>query len=146
MLKDADKFKKMEVHLAQNGVIENFEKENGKILGRVMIDLGKIPDNLREEVLKNHNEEDVFVFDCTFDFYDILVGIAIDKDTFEMVSNIWFTEQDENPERPDQVWIDFFVKMLAENILSSIKTDGGFGIPEYIFVNNDSELVAVPSV
>lgn len=145
MLKGADNFRKLEDQLEENGVIENFEKENGPILGRVMIDLGEIPNNLRSEVLKNHTEEEIYVFDCSFDFYDILIGMAIDKDTFEPVSKIWFTEQAENAEHPDEVWIKFFVEMLAENILSVIKAGEGFGIPVCILVNDDSELVAVPS-
>lgn len=55
MLIDQQAFKILEEGLTEEGKIEKFEKESGKILGSVMITLGEIPSNLKEEVLKEKN-------------------------------------------------------------------------------------------
>lgn len=46
MLKDKKAFEKVEESLKEKGIIEKFENENGKILGRIMITLTDKPDIL----------------------------------------------------------------------------------------------------
>lgn len=143
MLIDLKSFQGIELVLKENGEIKKFEEENGKILGRVMITLGDIPQELKEEVLKDSEEEDLYIFNCSFDFYNSVLGIALNKENLELVSGLWITEQKEGAEKPAQDWIDFFVRMIVENV---IENKNGLGLPIYIFVNNDSEMVIVPTI
>lgn len=103
MLFDIEAFEKIEKELLEKGKIEEFEKENGKIKGRMMITLGNIPDDLEIE-LKN----DFFVFIGSFDFYDASVGVAIDKEAKEFAGGLWITPQADDAEQPSKDWIKFF--------------------------------------
>ncbi|WP_311482014.1 hypothetical protein [uncultured Anaerococcus sp.] len=142
MLIDPIKFNELEVVLREKGKLEEFEKESGEILGRAMITLGEIPEELKREVLKDYNDKEVYVFNCSFDFYDSYLGIALEKQSLRPISSIWITDQQEGSDVPSQDWIKFFVRVLAEYVINN---DGGFGIPLYIFVNDDSELVIEPT-
>ena len=141
MLIDAAKFNDVEVLLRERGELDKFEKESGEILGRAMITFGEVPEDLKEDVLKDHDEEDVDVFNCSFDFFDSYLGMALDKQTMRPVGKIWGTEQVEGSEQPDQVWIEFFVRIVAEYFFNN---KDGFGVPLYIFFNDDAELVIEP--
>lgn len=79
MLIDPQAFEILEKGLTEEGKIEKFEKESGKILGRAMITLGDIPSDLKEEVLKDNKLEDLYIFNCSFDFYDSILGVALYK-------------------------------------------------------------------
>lgn len=88
MLKDPDRFKALEEEIRERGIIEQFEEENGPILGRMIIDRGEIPENLRADSLQTHNEEDIYVFDCSFDFYQATLGLAFDRSSYDLVGHI----------------------------------------------------------
>ena len=119
MLIDAMKFNDLEVTLREKGEIERFEKESGEILGRAMITFGEVPEELKNEVLKDYNEEDVCVFNCSFDFFDFYLGAALDKQSLKFVSNVWVTEQVEGAGKANREWIEFFVRMLAEYVIKN---------------------------
>lgn len=141
MLIDPSSFKRLEDSLIEQGKIEKFEKESGKILGRVMITIGSIPDDIKEDVLRDNEEDDLIIFNCSFDFYNSTLGIALYKKDLKLASRIWITEQEEGAEKPSQDWIEFFIRLLVEYVIES---NDGFGCPIYAFVNNDSEMVIVP--
>ncbi|MDU1832242.1 hypothetical protein [Finegoldia magna] len=141
MLIDPSSFKRLEDSLIEQGKIEKFEKESGKILGRVMITIGSIPDDIKEDVLRDNEEDDLIIFNCSFDFYNSTLGIALYKKDFKLASRIWITEQEEGAEKPSQDWIEFFIRLLVEYVIES---NDGFGYPIYAFINNDSEMVIVP--
>ena len=141
MLIDPSSFKRLEDSLIEQGKIEKFEKESGKILGRVMVTIGSIPDDIKEDVLRDNEEDDLIIFNCSFDFYNSTLGIALYKKDFKLASRIWITEQEEGAEKPSQDWIEFFIRLLVEYVIES---NDGFGYPIYAFVNNDSEMVIVP--
>ena len=143
MLIDPSAFKTLEESLIKQGKIEKFEKESGKILGRVMITLGSIPNDIKGDILKDNKEDDLIIFNCSFDFYDSILGIAFYKKDFKLASGIWITEQEDGAEAPSQDWIEFFVRLLCENVVES---KDGFGYPIYAFVNNNSEMVIVPTI
>lgn len=92
MLIDPSSFKRLEDSLIEQGKIEKFEKESGKILGRVMITIGSIPDDIKEDVLRDNEEDDLIIFNCSFDFYNSTLGIALYKKDFKLASRIWITE------------------------------------------------------
>ena len=142
MLIDSSSFKRLEESLIEQGKIEKFEKESGKILGRVMITIGNIPDDIKEDILIDNEEDDLIIFNCSFDFYKSILGIALYKKDLKLASRIWITEQEDGAEEPSQDWIEFFIRLLVENVVES---NDGFGYPIYAFVNNDSEMVIVPT-
>lgn len=142
MLQREIEFNILEEDLRKNGKIKKFEDQCGKILGRVLIDFGDIPFDLEETILNENKKEDLFIFNCSFDFYDSILGLALKKGTLEFASGIWITEQVDGAEKPTKDWIDFFIRILVENVVESPYY---FGIPIYIFVNNDSEMVIVPT-
>ena len=143
MLTDPSSFKILEESLIEQGVIEEFEKESGKILGRVMIDLGNIPSDIKDDVLKDNKEDDLIIFNCSFDFYDSTLCVALYDKDLKLASGIWVTEQEEGAEPPSQDWIEFFIRILSENVIES---KDGFGYPIYAFVNDGSELIIVPTL
>ena len=141
MLIDAKMFNDVEVFLRERGELDKFEKESGAILGRAMVTYGAVPEDLKEKVLQGRDEEEVYVFNCSFDFYDSYLGMAMDKQSMRPVGNIWGTAQVEGSERPGQDWIEFFVRIVAEYV---VKNKDRFGLPLYIFLNDDAELVIEP--
>lgn len=143
MLIDPSAFEKLEEILKEQGKIDKFEEDSGKILGRLMITLGDIPNDIKDEILKSNREEDLYIFNCSFDFYDSFLGVALYKKNLELASGIWITEQKDNAEAPSKDWIDFFIKILVENVIQS---KDGFRYPIYAFVNNESEMIIVPTL
>lgn len=138
MLADAQQFDVVEKMLHENGSIEKFEKESGKILGRMMTTLGEVPDDLGIAV-----PEGSYVFICTFDFYDCSLGLVLNTATKKSEGGIWITPQTDNdPEPPAEDWVEFFV----ETLLKGIDEDGGFGTPIYSLVNDSADLTVVPTL
>lgn len=135
MLADKGMFEVAENGLREQGVIDRFEAENGKITGRMMITLEEIPPELGLEITGNN----VKAFCASFDFYDMMIGIAMDLDIVKPVSQFWLTPQTDDVEEPSVEWVEFFAKKLFENI-----AEEGFGIPMYSFVNDHSDFTAVP--
>lgn len=134
MLKDSIMFKTVESILKENGTIGQFESENGQIRGRMMISLGEIPQSMGIE-----KTDDIIAFVGSFDFYDAEIGIALKKDTYEPVTQIWVTPQRADAEKPMEEWIEFFVQTLAQNIGTE-----GFGIPMYTFMSEEAAFTVVP--
>lgn len=70
----------------------------------------------------------------------MMIGIAFDLDTMELIPQMWFTPQTDDAVEPSSEWIEFFVKTLCENI-----SEDGFGVPMYSFLNDHSDLTIVPT-
>lgn len=138
MLADPKLFEAVEQSLKERGIIEEFEEENGEIIGRMMITLGEIPNNLKEEV---NIEEDDVVFIGTFDFYDASVGMVLNPFTMTAKSGLWITKHSENAEPPSDDWCNFFVKVIAENIDSN----GNYSYPLFTFCSATGDFTVVPS-
>ena len=139
MLENPELFDDVENVLNDQGIIPRFEKENGPILGRMMITLTEIPEDLD---LNLEQYEGLYAFKCTFDFYDCALGLVLDTKDMKPASPIWITPQVDDAVQPDEVWIEFFVQTLAENMSGS----AGFGIPMYTFVNDHDSFTVVPTV
>ena len=136
MLSNAEQFATLEEMLKQNGTIQNFEESCGKIKGRMMITLTDIPEELHISAAGST----LHAFECSFDFYDTTLGIALYTDTLRLAGGMWATPQKENAETPPREWMDFFL----ETLISHISEDGSFGCPMYSFVNDTSDLTLVP--
>ena len=136
MLFNIDRFDNIENLLAKEGKIARFEKENGKIKGRMMIDIVDPPSNLNVSI-----PDGFYAFGASFDFYDCSIGMLLNPKTEEAGSGIWVTEQAEGAEPPSQEWIDFFV----ETLVNHIEPDGSFGYPIFTFVTDTADMTVVPA-
>lgn len=137
MLADKEMFDRVEDLLRKNGSIERFEKEYGKIKGRMMITETTIPEGLSVE---KHGTAIPIAFEASFDFYESTVGLAIYTADRKLATDIWFGYQEENAEPPAGDWVEFFVKTL----ITSFAEDGSYGVPIYSFVNDTCDMTVVP--
>ena len=138
MLIDKAKFENVENMLAEQGKIEAFERENGAILGRMMITIDTMPEELAEEV---EIKDDLTVFTASFDFYDMTVSAAVYTQSKE-VAKMWLTPQADDAEQPAREWISFFI----EKLFMGIDDDGGYGIPMCSFVADITDMTVVPTM
>lgn len=138
MLIDQAKFEIVEKTLIEQGKIDAFEKENGAILGRMMITADDLPEELIEELEK---KDDLIVFTASFDFYDMTVSAAVYTKSKE-IAKMWITPQDDDAEQPAREWISFFI----EKLFKGINDEGGYGIPMCSFVTNTSDMTVVPTM
>lgn len=136
MLIEKEAFQKLEDELKKQGVLERFEKENGPILGRVMITLTEPPANLGLEALQSP----AYAFSCSFDFYDTSIGIIMDIESRKFLSGLWVTEQVDGAEPPSKDWVEFFITKLLKH-----SDEKGFGVPIYSFVNDTNDMTLVPN-
>ena len=131
-------FSKVESVLKEKGVIESFEKENGEIIGRMMIVSGEVPKDLQSKIQLTDGDT---VFIGTFDFYDSSVGIVINTETMQVKSGLWVTKETEDAEAPSKEWCEFFVEVIAKYI----GPDGSYGIPMYTFCSESADFTVVPT-
>ena len=137
MLSNVEAFEDLERILIEDGTIERFEKESGKILGRMMIDECEIPENLKSEFEITRS---TVAFQGTFDFYDVALGIALDVKTMEVKGGLWLTPQAEQYDEPAHEWVEYFIETLVRGI-----DNGSYGVPIYAFVNDTSSFEVYPS-
>lgn len=139
MLDNPELFYEIEDKLIADGTIADFEKENGRIKGRMMITLGEVPPELGLKIPKS---KDVRIFICSFDFYEMALGIALNTKTLTAVTDLWLTPQVDDAEEPSMEWVDFFINTLIE----SISDDGSFSVPIFSFVNDECDLTLVGTI
>lgn len=139
MLANEKLFNKVEDDLRKEGKLQAFEKENGPITGRMMIDRVELPDEI--EVAEVGCKKPL-ALEASFDFYDTAVGVAVDPESGKFASKIWGTPQVADAEEPDEAWVEFFIQTLAD----SIGEDGEVGYPIYSFVNDTSDMTVVPTL
>lgn len=136
MLVDKELFFEVENILREQGTLERFEEQNGEITGHMMITMMEIPPELGFDGIS----DSVRAFCASFDFYDMMIGLAFDLNTMELIPHMWFTPQTDDAVEPSSEWVEFFVKTLCENI-----SEEGFGVPIYSFVNDHSDFTVVPT-
>lgn len=112
MLADKEMFFKVKNIFSGQGILEKFEEENGEIIGHMMITMTGIPHELGIDKVSDNMR----AFCASFDFYDMMIGIAFDLDTMELIPQMWFTPQTDDAVEPSSELIEFFVKTLCENI------------------------------
>ena len=139
MLRDEKLFEIVENTLIENGTIAAFEKEYGKIKGRMMITLVDIPESIEVQLT---GDKKPYAFEASFDFFDASIGLALYTDTKQVASGLWITPQKENAEKLSDDWINFFI----EKLLSAIRDDGSFGIPVYSLINDNCDITVIPTL
>ena len=137
MLKDKETMENVEKILKKNGAWDVFEKGYGPVLGRMIITHAEVPEGIEVREQEGRVPQ---IFEASFDFYDVSIGLAMYTDTKELASELWVTPQKEDAETPAQEWIEFFIQKLLE----SIEEDGSYGIPICSFVNDTCDMTIVP--
>lgn len=74
-------FLKWKISSERKGLLEQFEEENGKITGHMMITMTEVPPELGID----KNSGSMSAFCASFDFYDMMIEIAFDLDTMELI-------------------------------------------------------------
>ena len=138
MLIDPKMYQIVEEALMKNGSIARFEREQGEIKGHMMVTLCNVPD---EYLTTRLDDEQVYGFEASFDFYDSTAAFAFYPKSKIAGSGIWVTPQIEGAEPPSREWIEFFVHTVLDNI----QEDGSFGIPMYSFVADVGDMTVVPT-
>ena len=139
MLIDRKQFELVEITLREQGKIAAFEAENGSVLGRMMITIDDISDEIAKSV---EIKDDLRVFTASFDFYDMTISVAVYTQSMEFVSAIWLTPQTEDAEQPSKEWISFFIDKLFE----AFDENGNYSFPIYSFVTDSSDMTVVPTI
>lgn len=94
MLVDQKMFDTVEAFLRENGSIERFENECGKIKGRMMITLTHIPEGIP---VKERDGMTPVAFEASFDFYNSTIGLAIYTADRQVATGLWVTPQKKTP-------------------------------------------------
>lgn len=139
MLSNPEMFKNVENTLRGQESFNEWIQENGEITGRMMIEKVDLPDGIE---IKHPREYAPVAFEASFDFYDVMIGIAVFAETKDFASSLWMHYQDEDASLPDHTWITFFLDKLLE----SIHDDGTFGYPIYSLVNDTSDITVIPEL
>jgi len=137
MLSNPELFTTVESACYEKGIIERFEKENGKVKGRMMIDGIDLPNDIP---LYPNADNNSIAFEASFDFMDIKIGFVFSVDKIEAASNLWY-HGSKDGNSPDNVWVELFVKTIVE----SIEPDGSYGIPIYVFISDTGSFSIVPT-
>ena len=94
MLKDETKFDRLGQKLFMKGVLQDFEKKNGPIKGRMMVTEGKIPPEILTKLQSElMNSSNWIVVEGSFDFYNYTVGMIVDLTTGKPLANGWLVPQ-----------------------------------------------------
>ena len=137
MLSDPELFRQVEEIIRTRDAFGEWERENGAVKGRMMIDAAELPDGV--EILEQRDDE-ITAFEASFDYYDVTLGIGIYTRTNEAATRVWYVKQTPEAEMPDQAWVEFFLEKLS----GAIRDDGSFGCPIYSLVNDTADITIIP--
>lgn len=140
MLVNSDLFNRIEKSLKDNGVLEQYEKDEGKVIGRMMISVGDVPKDIN---ISSELTESTHCFIASFDFYDVEIGLLLDIKTKRTKSGIFIVPQSENHQEPTQEWVEFFISILAEYL--EVDENGSFYTPIYTFIFKEADFTVVPT-
>ena len=133
MIADKNLFSLAEYTIMQKGVLQAFEKENGKIMGRMLILPAAIPDEILGLI---DAEREMVAFEASFDFIDTTIGAVLYRNPKGFDENMWFGLQREDSVEPTQDWIDFFLNAVWDQI----PDEGEFHAPFFSFINEKNAL------
>ena len=138
MLANKELFEGIETELRNKGVIGSFEEKHGRIVRRMMVTLGEVPENLVDEIGADVNDT---VFIGTFDFCGASVGMAVDTATKKGKGGVWITPDASDEEPLERIWCEFFLSTVMRNIAE----DGTYGVPMFTFCSDDADFTVIPA-
>lgn len=138
MLADKAKFDAVEKALTDSGFFSSFEKQNGKLAGRMMIDVIELPEEFADKVVLKDGD---IVFRGTFDISDCELGVAVNPAKKEIASGLWVKKQTEKNETIPDNWKDLFIRTIT----SHVGEDGSFKVPMFTFIGKKGDITIVPS-
>ena len=133
MLADKNLFSLIEYSLRENGSLPDFEKNNGKVKGRMMIRPVQIPDEIFNHI---DTDREFYALEGSFDFFNASICAVLYRNPKEFDENMWFSLQNETAEDPTQEWIDYFLNTVWD----AIPENGDFSMPVFSFVNEKNAL------
>ena len=138
MLKEEKKFDQLGQKLFMQGTLQEFEKKNGPIKGRMAITEGKIPpemlNKLQPELMKNPKWK---VVEGSFDFSNYTIGMVVGLNPIKPLSEGWLVPQLGHPGvQPDKHWQEFF----TEKAMNSIDENGHIDLPLFTWISDKNDL------
>lgn len=137
MLSNPEQFQQVEKTIRDRDSFREWERENGDVKGRLMIDAVDLPHGV--DIIGERDDE-IIAFEASFDFYDVTLGIGIYPKTNEVATRVWYVKQRPEAEMPDQAWLEFFLEKLS----GAINEDGSFGFPICCLVNDTADITIIP--
>ncbi|WP_155287291.1 hypothetical protein [Lacticaseibacillus zhaodongensis] len=124
--------------LRADGVLADFERENGPIHAHMVINTATVPDDVTAEV---EHVDGAVAFEATMDFLDCTIGVVLEPHSMHVCSSVWATPQREDAPAPSSEWVDFFLQTLSGNI----EEDGSFGVPMCVFMSDKASFTTIPT-
>lgn len=143
MIENPEILETMQKALNESGKIKAFEDEYGKIKGYLEITLGKVPEDLVKQI--GEISEHYYIFVGNYSFYDMQIGIVYNPYTRQVGSGTWLTPQKEGAKEPDEFWIEFFIKNLAELTYEEVQETQGFSYPMWVFISDNGDFGVSPT-
>lgn len=124
--------------LRTDGVLNDFEAQNGPIQAHMVINQVTIPKDVRDSVLPVAG---AVAFEATTDFFDCTIGVVLEPHSMKVCSNVWATPQRQDAPAPSNDWVDFFLQTLSGNI----EKDGSYGVPMCVFMSEKASFTTIPT-
>lgn len=135
MLKNKKYYNLVKKQLDKDKILENFEKNYGKITDVMEIDVISLPKNLNLDQKEDH-ENGIYAFGGSFLNREYEVGILFDIEKMKPLSPFWLEKEKKNIKKDD---LKFFLESLGENI-----EEGKTNFPIFVFYNNKNKLSISP--
>ena len=135
MLKNKKYYNLVKKQLEKDKILENFEKNYGKITDVMEIDVIILPKNLNLDQKEDH-EKGIYAFGASFLNREYEVGILLDIENIKPLSPFWLEKEKKNINKED---LKFFLESLGENL-----EEGKTNFPIFVFYNNKNKLSISP--
>ena len=135
MLKNKKYYNLVKEQLEKDKILENFEKNYGKITDVMEIDVISLPKNLNLDQKEDH-ENGIYAFGASFLKKEYEVGILMDINELKPLSPFWIEKEKKNIQKED---LKFFLESLGENL-----EKGKTNFPIFIFYNDKNKLSLSP--
>lgn len=134
MLANKEFFDSIEKVLRENGTLDKFESEHGKIKRRVLITNAKIPE---DEQMRYGNNGYLRAYTMTFDPGRAAIYAVIDTKAKELYTNPMAIGPKDKINPPDNTIIEHVLNIIMEQIDDPDKIDDA---PMCAFINDESDV------
>lgn len=135
MLKNKKYYNLVKKQLEKDKILENFEKNYGKITDVMEIDVISIPKNIKLDQKEDH-ENGIYAFGASFLNREYEVGILLDIEKIKPLSPFWLEKEKKNIKKDD---LKFFLESLGEYL-----DEGKTNFPIFVFYNDKNKLSITP--